>query len=203
VATDARRSRLTATDWAQAALAAVAEGGLAAVAVEPLAARLGATKGSFYWHFANRDALVVAALELWELHLTDEVIAVVTREPDPVSTLRSLMTRVIGSAGRSALEAQLLAAADHPLVGDVVRRVVARRVVFVTGVFEQAGFAPADAAVRATLLYTAYAGHDQLLARLPGVLPLAAAGGTDGYLDAVLGLMLGAGGSASPRRPTG
>jgi Bacterial regulatory proteins, tetR family len=38
-----------------AALAAIAKGGLAAVAVEPLAARLGATKGSFYWHLTWGD----------------------------------------------------------------------------------------------------------------------------------------------------
>ena len=56
------RKRLTARDWADAALAAIGERGLAGVAVEPLAARLGTTKGSFYWHFANRDALIEAAL---------------------------------------------------------------------------------------------------------------------------------------------
>ncbi|WP_412543871.1 TetR/AcrR family transcriptional regulator [Longispora sp. K20-0274] len=60
-----QRRRLTAEDWAEAALLAFAEGGLAAVAVEPIATRLGATKGSFYWHFPHRDALVVAALALW------------------------------------------------------------------------------------------------------------------------------------------
>src|SRR5260370_1248821 len=54
--------RLTRDDWITAALRAIADGGLAAVGVEPLAARLGATKGSFYWHFENRDALLEAAI---------------------------------------------------------------------------------------------------------------------------------------------
>ena len=58
--------RLSPQDWIDAALAAIAAGGLAAVAVEPLAARLGTTKGSFYWHFASRDALLKAALANWE-----------------------------------------------------------------------------------------------------------------------------------------
>ena len=52
--------------WAEAALGAIATGGIKAVAVEPLAARLGVTKGSFYWHFADRRALIDAALERWE-----------------------------------------------------------------------------------------------------------------------------------------
>ena len=61
-----RISRLTADDWAQAALDLIAEQGVAAVAVEPLARRLRVTKGSFYWHFPSRDALLQAALERWE-----------------------------------------------------------------------------------------------------------------------------------------
>ena len=69
------RSRLSRDDWTAAALRALAAGGLAAVAIEPLAAALGATKGSGYWHFANRAALVSATLERWEHDNTAAVIA--------------------------------------------------------------------------------------------------------------------------------
>src|SRR5512145_1401917 len=62
-----RTGRLSADDWAAAALDLIAEQGVAAVAVEPLARRLGVTKGSFYWHFPSREALLSAALERWEL----------------------------------------------------------------------------------------------------------------------------------------
>ena len=58
-------TRLSAQDWARAAVKAIANGGLAAVAVEPLARTLGVTKGSFYAHFRNRDELVTAALAEW------------------------------------------------------------------------------------------------------------------------------------------
>src|SRR5689334_11922394 len=60
------KTSLTAEDWADAALDALATGGLEAVAVEALARRLKVTKGSFYWHFGNRDELIKAALEAWE-----------------------------------------------------------------------------------------------------------------------------------------
>jgi len=62
-----------------AALAAIAEGGLAAVAVVPLAERLGATKGSFYWHFPSREALVEAALAAWDHPTVRPVLDRVTR----------------------------------------------------------------------------------------------------------------------------
>ena len=56
-----RNKRLSADDWTREALAQMAELGVAAVAVEPIARRLKVTKGSFYWHFPSRDAL----LPLW------------------------------------------------------------------------------------------------------------------------------------------
>ena len=74
--------RLTRDDWITAALGAIADGGLAAVGVEPLAARLGATKGSFYWHFENRDALIEAAIGCWEKETTTDVVAEITAARD-------------------------------------------------------------------------------------------------------------------------
>ena len=50
--------RLDRRAWVEAALAALAEGGAAAVKVERLAAKLKVTKGSFYWHFRDRDELL-------------------------------------------------------------------------------------------------------------------------------------------------
>ena len=44
--------------WLDAAYATFRSEGLAAVRVEPLARSLGATKGSFYWHFHDRAELV-------------------------------------------------------------------------------------------------------------------------------------------------
>jgi AcrR family transcriptional regulator len=169
-----RRPRLSADDWIEVALAAIAEAGPAAVAVEPLAARLGTTKGSFYWHFVNRDALVVAALERWEQRRTEDVIRLVEGEPDPAGRLRALFAEALESLGRDRLGAQLVAAADHPLVADVVRRVTARRIGYLVELLEQSGFGAEDARNRAVLAYTAYVGHQQTAFRIPGVLPVGA-----------------------------
>jgi AcrR family transcriptional regulator len=51
--------------WIEAGLAALAKGGVEAVRVEVLAKRLGVTKGGFYWHFADRAALLTALLDTW------------------------------------------------------------------------------------------------------------------------------------------
>ena len=55
------RSR-TGADWLKAARLALLHRGPDAVRVEPLARGLGVTKGSFYWHFKDRNALLEALL---------------------------------------------------------------------------------------------------------------------------------------------
>jgi AcrR family transcriptional regulator len=85
------RQRLTAEAWVAAALEALEKRGLAAVAVEPLAAELGATKGSFYWHFKDRDALVHATLERWEHDETDAVISQLAAIGEPGQRLEVLV----------------------------------------------------------------------------------------------------------------
>ncbi len=164
-----RRSvnRLTADDWADAALDAMARGGLAAVAVEPLAAQLGTTKGSFYWHFPNRDALISAALQRWEAQHTDAVIRLVDAEPDPLERLRLLLVTVLLATGDDHVELAVLATADHPLVAPVLARVTKRRIEYTSGLFRDLGFSAEAARERGLLAFTAYLGHAQLAHATP------------------------------------
>lgn len=178
------RKRLSAQDWVEAACAALAEGGVTAVAVEPLATRLGTTKGSFYWHFAGRDDLLARSLEHWERTETDEVIALVEAQPDAAARLRTLLGVAMGGprarAGAS-VELALQPAAEHPLVAPVLARVTRRRLDYLTGLFGDLGFAPGEAARRSLLAYTAYLGHAQLAHATPDLLP-----DLPGYADAVI-----------------
>ena len=152
------KRRLTPEDWADAALAALAEGGLAAIAVEPIAAKLGATKGSFYWHFANRDALVQAALRRWaELH-TETIIAGLAEVADPARRLHELFGVVFGREFSNRAEFALLAHADEPMIAPVLAEVTARRVDFLVECFLELGHSDAGARHRAVLAYTAYIG---------------------------------------------
>ncbi|CAL9432968.1 hypothetical protein SUDANB15_02073 [Streptomyces sp. enrichment culture] len=184
------RPRLSARDWADAALAAMREGGLAAVAVEPLAARLGTTKGSFYWHFTGRDALIEAALERWAETETETPIADLEEETgfDPELRLRRLFAEAVRSAAEDPLEVALLATADDPRVAAVLERVTERRIAYVARQFELAGFPGPEARRRGLLAYSVYLGHTQLGHAVPASLP----GGAelDHYLDRALDLLL-------------
>jgi AcrR family transcriptional regulator len=183
----AERKRLTARDWTRAALEALATGGVGAVAVEPIAATLGTTKGSFYWHFANRDALLEAALLEWERRDTEEVIALVEAEPDARRRLHTLLTVALGRHGERAhdpVELTLQPTAGHPLVAPVLARVTRRRLDYLTDLFARLGFTPDEARQRSLLAYTAYLGHAQLAHATPGLAPAGA--DLPAYVDAAI-----------------
>lgn len=156
------RSRLSADDWAEAALDLIAEQGVAAVAVEPLARRLGVTKGSFYWHFPSRDALLQAALERWEASEQQDVFGKLEAIPDPRERLRALFLMVAREFRSHVVYSALLKAPEHAAVLPVIGRVSQRRLDYLTASFRQAGLGRADARNRARLTYSAYVGFLQL-----------------------------------------
>jgi len=157
-----RSGRLSAEDWAQAALDQIADQGVAAVAVEPLARRLGVTKGSFYWHFPSRDALLVAALERWEKVEQETVFGKLEAIADPGQRLRALFALVAHEFKSHVIYSELLKALDHPAVQPVIGRVSQRRMDYLTASFRQAGLSRTDAQHRARLAYAAYVGFLQL-----------------------------------------
>src|SRR5436190_1147566 len=73
-------TRTPKSTWIDAGLQALAAGGPDAVRIEPLAQRLGVTRGGFYWHFGGRDAFLGELLDTWERRSTDDVLERVERE---------------------------------------------------------------------------------------------------------------------------
>jgi AcrR family transcriptional regulator len=181
------RSSLQVADWARVALEAIGEGGLGEVRVEALAPRLGASKGSFYWHFADRAALVDAALALWEREGTEAVIAEVERIEDPRARLRKLFETAFGHPGSGRVDAALAAHADDPVVGPVLRRVTERRLGFMAAAYRELGFTRAKARHRALAAYTAYLGLFAVRRAAPDAVPRR----LGPYLDDLLGLLDG------------
>jgi AcrR family transcriptional regulator len=61
-----RVSPLQPSDWIDAGIAQLAREGIECVRIEVLARELGVSKGSFYWHFRDRDELLMQILSRWE-----------------------------------------------------------------------------------------------------------------------------------------
>lgn len=157
------KASLTPTDWIIAGLAALADGGIDAVRVERLAKRLGTTKGSFYWHFADRPALLTAILEFWEREGTTNLIDHVADIADPAERLRwlaadavlVLMRGVNVARSETAIRAW---AAQDPAVGERFARVEAARIGFLIGDLMALGYDEQAADLLAKAIYLALIG---------------------------------------------
>jgi AcrR family transcriptional regulator len=155
-------ARLTKADWIGAAINAVEHGGIAGIAVESIATALGTTKGSFYWHFANRDELIAAVMKQWEELATNMVIASVAEVPDPMDRLRQLLQVVFGNERGDRIEARIVLAPFDERVNPTVERVTALRLEFLVSLFRGLGFSHSTAAKRSRIAYAAYLGHLRL-----------------------------------------
>jgi len=192
----AERSRLSTTDWEQAALDVIAEQGVAAVAVEPLARRLGVTKGSFYWHFGTRDELLEATLRRWEQADAGALIAQVDRIADPRERLLELFRRTSREMRSHVIYSALLKALDHPAVRPVMQRVSQRRIQYLSLAYRALGLSRRDATHRSRLAYGAYVGFLQLMLLLK--LERMTAEEFEAYVDHVVATLIPARGSVQP-----
>jgi AcrR family transcriptional regulator len=128
---------------------------------------MGVTKGSFYWHFQNRDELVHAALEAWE---RDQSVDVVTRYgaiEDPRRRLRVLLFAAFEDIENGKFFAALGVSSEDPRVRPYLRRATERRLTFGIEAFQALGLSLAESRERALLAYAAYTGYFQLLRATP------------------------------------
>lgn len=70
-ATALKSSPLQPDDWIRAAFARLSPEGIESVRIELLARDLGVSKGSFYWHFQDREELLAKMLDRWESDETE------------------------------------------------------------------------------------------------------------------------------------
>ena len=165
------RRTLTRADWIGTAVEALARDGLRAVAVEPLAERLGATKGSFYWHFRDRNALLQAAVEHWEATVIDESIARLDEIADPLERHAATVAMLNNAPKDVKIFLVLLWNADHPVIGPAIERIMRKRMSYSQRLREQAGLQPDQAELSALHAYSVWLGLQLLRQAVPGMVP--------------------------------
>ncbi|HEY0915473.1 MAG TPA: TetR/AcrR family transcriptional regulator [Solimonas sp.] len=165
------RQNLSADDWAEAALDAIAVGGMDAVAVEPLARGLGVTKGSFYWHFQNRDALLRAALQLWERQQVDTLLSRIDPAASPYDRIVSLFKAANMSVRDGRLYLAIAAAADNPTVQAFVQRLSERWISYLDESYRALGYPGPRARQWALFAFATFMGNLQVRRDTPQMMP--------------------------------
>ena len=153
----AMTERLTKSDWIRHGLRTLANEGLGALKVGPMAEGLKVSRGSFYWHFRDIADFRQQLLESWETRTTEQVAQELAEEVAGPDRLRSLLKRV--DVKRSADQAVRTWAAEDPTVARIVARVDARRVAYIAELLADAGVEGPLALSRATFIYWALLGQ--------------------------------------------
>ena len=144
------------------ALEVLADEGVEGVRVEPLAKRLDTTKGSFYWHFKDREELIGAALDAWVEAGTEAIIRQVEADSeDPRERLKTLWQRTLAESEQNLrIEVAIrdLAQRDER-VRARVRQVDERRLGYLRAHFRQLGGGAALTEARSLLMYSLLIGN--------------------------------------------
>jgi AcrR family transcriptional regulator len=127
--------------------------GVGGVRVLSLARSLGVTRGSFYWHFRDRRDLLDHMLSWWDREMTDTVID--HTEPVKGDACKRIvaLAEFILRADKNRYDTALRSwAQGDRKVAAVLRRVIQKRLEYVSGLFRDAGFSPSEAKARGHLL---------------------------------------------------
>lgn len=159
--------RLSAQDWIDFALTTLAHEGFDALKADVLARKLGVSRGSFYWHFADLGAFHAGVIERWKEMATEAIIADIERYQSGEERLDALARHAFGEG--AVLETRMRHWADNNAeaaraLGDIDRR----RREYMEELLVGAGIARPLAATRARLLYWTYLGAAWSRNRLTG-----------------------------------
>lgn len=156
---EAARSSLTPESWIEAATDVLADHGIDSVRVDVLARTLNVTRGSFYWHFRDREDLLRRVLQAWRQHATEQLtLRLEKASVDPRAQLSDVIS--LPFRGRAAVRAARIELAIRAWArrDDLARHAVdeadASRMSYIAQVFSSLGFAIAEARARSFLLYS-------------------------------------------------
>jgi len=154
-------TRTPRRSWIEEGLRTLAVGGPDAVRIEPLARALGVTRGGFYWHFADRRALLEEMLDMWERASVDEVIDRVESEGGDARAKLGRLSALAASSDeplRIDLAVRDWARREQP-VAERLRRIDNRRMEYLRSLF--GSFCPDedDVEARCMVFYSLWIGN--------------------------------------------
>ncbi len=151
------RTQLDPERWVETAIDVLAREGVSGLRVEVLAKRCGVTKGSFYWHFKDRQALLDAVLERWKAGRIIDIEKTTAVTPGNEREQLHYAIEVYGaSRNRKGMSIELAVRdwARHDVrAAAVVESVDLYRLECTRKLFVAAGMSDAEAKSRSLLLY--------------------------------------------------
>lgn len=159
--------RLSKDDWLRVGFRALTDQGESGLKAEPLARRLNATKGSFYWHFRDIGQFRKAMMEHWEQRAFVDIVTLLDAEPSVPRRLRQLgqiaAVAVWPGYGEGPIEPAIRAwARSDATVAEALRRVDDRRLDYLAAMLAEIGLGNPDFS---RIIYAGLIGLEDLSSR--------------------------------------
>ncbi len=148
-------NRLKPAEWVNAGLKALAKSGFSALKADTLANRLGISRGSFYWHFADVAAFHAAILRRWREIALENIIDEIEEAAD--DRLEALASRAFSRDTGIERAVRAWATADGGARA-AVEAVDAERVRYLRKLLIDAGIPSNVAGTRARMINWCYLG---------------------------------------------
>jgi AcrR family transcriptional regulator len=153
------RTQLTPEDWIRAAEQVLINKSIDGVRVDALAKDLNVTRGSFYWHFKDRDDLLRQLLVTWRDRATEQIIdRFERRNTKPRELIRDLlMLPFHGASARKGASTELAIRAwarRDEMARHFVDEVDGKRLAYIAQCFSALGFDIPEARTRGFMLYS-------------------------------------------------
>ena len=155
-------TRLRPEDWLSAAQARLVDGGIDAVKIGPLAADLKVTRGSFYWHFRDRNHLLETLLARWQARSHEMFNRLVGGDgaTGMDEFVRLVHLWIDESEFHPALESSMRDwARTSGEVSAVVKSVDEERIAYIKRIFLDFGYGADEAFIRARVTYFHQVGY--------------------------------------------
>ena len=147
-----RERKLSKSEWLRHGLEALRLYGIKGLNIETLAENIGITKGSFYWHFKDRQELLNSVVEHWTTRMVDAVRAHETLTGSASERLFQVMEEITQQdRGRYEAAMRMWASSDEH-VAKAVRRVDEARLKWTSDLFLEMGFASEQAEIRGRMM---------------------------------------------------
>jgi AcrR family transcriptional regulator len=150
--------RLSAEDWIVAALDVMVDEGIGGVKIQRLCDRLGVTKGSFYWHFADLDTFLTEVARHWA-ESGAQLPGSIDDEPDLDRRLLLAMRLFANPRNRNLARAMRDWAQSDERARAAIRKSDEAIFEQVKSALKRRGFEDEEAEVRAKILYYSGVGY--------------------------------------------
>jgi AcrR family transcriptional regulator len=164
--TQKKKTQLTRKKWLEFSLEILIKDGNTRLRIDHLVQCMGVTKGSFYWHFKDRDDFILSLVEYWAKISTLVVVEHMKQVKGSAEErlLELMQYIVINDLTRYDIAVRAWALME-PQVAHIVRKTDRRRLNFIRNMFAEMGFEGKEQEMRARTLVTFHAMEHGLLVK--------------------------------------